>query len=134
MAVEIASMLLIVVFCAAPAMASDSLFAEKEILRYPFAAEADRAASLRRHYPSVVIGMSAAEVKSLLGEPDEVRRLYAAAHKRSPHIGYTFGFVIQRAAGHGSADDRQEVLVRVSFDLDGRVTKVDHWGLDADSE
>lgn len=124
------STLLIVYFAVISAMASESSFVEKEINKYPFSASAERSATIRSRYQRVAVGMSPTEVKSILGEPDEIRRLYSASIGNEKHIGYTYWFVIRRAVENGSVNERQEVLVRISFDLKGLVMKVDHWGFD----
>lgn len=124
------SALLIVYFSAISAMASESTFVEKEINHYPFSASVERSATIRSRYQRVAAGMSPAEVISILGEPDEIRRLYSASTGNEKHIGYTYWFVIRRAVENGSVNERQEALVRISFDLKGRVMKVDHWGFD----
>lgn len=112
------------------AVALDATFAEKEITTYPFAASAARATVIRENYPRVAAGMSPADVTAVLGEPDEVRPLYGPTVKAGKKIGYTYWYVIRRAVRHGSVNERQEALVRVSFGLDTRVIAVDHWGID----
>lgn len=75
--------------------------------------------------------MSLIEVKSILGEPDEIRLLYGSSTGNEKPVGYTYWYIIRRAVKNGSVNEKQEVLVRVSFDRKGLVTKVDHWGFDA---
>lgn len=111
-------------------MASESSFVEREIRKYPFSASAERTTTIRNRYQRVIVGMRPTEVIAILGEPDEIRRLYSASSGTKKHIGYTYWFVIQRAVENGSVNERQEVLVRVSFDLIGLVMNVDHWGFD----
>jgi hypothetical protein len=108
------------------AIASESLFVEKEITKYPFSASAERSATIRGQYQRVEVGMSPREVKSVLGEPDEIRRLHNASIGNERQVGYTYWFVIRRAV----KNEKQEIVVRVSFDLNGLVMKIDHWGLE----
>jgi outer membrane protein assembly factor BamE (lipoprotein component of BamABCDE complex) len=110
-------------------MASDAFFVEKEVTHYPLVATAAQAANIRSHYPRVAPGMSPAQVVSMLGEPDEIRVVYSASVGRAKPIGHTYWYVSRRAMKSGSADARQEVLVRIHFDRQGLVTQVDHWGL-----
>lgn len=101
----------------------------KEINNYPFVATSVRAAKIRNRYQEIKAGMSPAEVLALLDEPDEIRPLYEPRVKNGKIIGYTYWYVIQRLAKNGSVNEKQELLVRVSFSLNDRVSKVDAWGL-----
>jgi hypothetical protein len=103
--------------------------ATREIVTYPFVATPRRAATIREGFPRVRTGMSPAEVMALLGEPDEIRPLYAPQMKNGKVIGYTHWYVIRRLTKHGSVDEKGEALVRVSFGLDDRVSGIDDWGL-----
>jgi hypothetical protein len=127
MYIWICSALLIIYFTANSVMASESSFVEREIREYPFSASAERTTTIRNRYQRVIVGMRPTEVIAILGEPDEIRRLYSASSGTEKHIGYTYWFVIHRAVENGSVNERQEVLVRVSFDLNGLVMNVDHW-------
>ena len=111
-----------------PALAAAEL-AERNIASYPFVASAERAASIRNSYKKIVLGMSPAEVASILGEPDEIHTLFEPQIKNAKAIGYTQWYVIRRLVRHGSTEQKQESLVRVSFGSDSRVSKVDAWGL-----
>lgn len=112
--------------------ASSSAFSappDRQINAYPFAASPERAAAIRANHVRITHGMSPAEVKAILGEADEVLQLYAPRAKSGSVIGYTQWYVIGRLVAHGSAEDKRESLVRVTFDLNDRVTRVDAWGL-----
>ncbi len=74
--------------------------------------------------------MAPQEIESLLGEPDETHPLYEAKISNAKQIGYTQWFLIQRRTDKGSVKDKDEKLVRVSYDLDWKVTVVEHWGFD----
>ncbi|MBI5262780.1 MAG: hypothetical protein HY852_13290 [Bradyrhizobium sp.] len=100
-----------------------------EITAYPFFASVERAATIRSNFRRIGIGMSAAEVSAILGTPDEVRPLHEPRIRRPKTIGYSHWYVIRRMVGKGSANDKQESLVRIIYGLHDRVTAVDAWGL-----
>jgi hypothetical protein len=102
--------------------------AVKEISSYPFHATPEREARIRGKYRRVANGMSPVEVTAILGEPDEIRPLYSPRIKNGKVIGTTYWFVIRRLVRNGSADEKQESLVRVSFGLDDKVQGIDAWG------
>jgi hypothetical protein len=74
--------------------------------------------------------MTVEQVKSVLGDPDEIKELYEPKIKTPKQIGNTYWYIIQRLQESGSAVDKAEKLVRVSFSLKGRVTAIDYWGFD----
>ncbi len=104
-------------------------FISKEIAVYPFNAPPARATIIRARYKDIRPGMRVSDVKTILGEPDEIRPLYEPKVKNARLVGHTYCYVIRRLVKNGSANERQESLVRVSFSLDGSVTKVVEWGL-----
>jgi hypothetical protein len=71
--------------------------------------------------------MSPPEVVSILGEPDEIRPLLRGIKAGKP-IGFSYWYVLRRMRATGSQIEKDESLVRVLFDLDSRVTRVDAWG------
>lgn len=101
----------------------------KEINTYPLVAAPERAAKIRDGFSLIRAGMSPAEVMALLGEPDEINPLYEPRVKNAEVIGYTHWYVIRRLAKHGSVNEKQESLVRVSYSLNDRVSRIDAWGL-----
>lgn len=111
-------------------MASGMSGDERVIATYPHIAGPERSAAIRAGYVRIKPGMSSADVRDILGEPDEVRPLYAPMAKHPKTIGQTCWYVLRRLAEHGSQSERQESAVRVSFDLQGAVSAVDAWGLD----
>jgi hypothetical protein len=70
--------------------------------------------------------MTMAQVESVLGTADEVRPLYEPQILDSRRIGTTYWYLLEKKSAESDLDAR---LVRVSFDLDGRVIRVDYWGL-----
>lgn len=111
-------------------MASGMSGDERVIATYPHIAGPERSAAIRTGYVRIKPGMSSAEVRGILGEPDEIRPLYAPMAKHPQAIGQTNWYVLQRLVEHGSQSERQESAVRVSFDLQGVVTAVDALGLE----
>ena len=103
-------------------------FAPRSIGNDPFVASDERAARIRGKYHEVTAGMIVSGVKLLLGEPDEVRPLYEADGESGKLLGHTFSYVLRRWEADGSAAEKNEELVRVSFDLSGKVTRVDYQG------
>lgn len=103
---------------------------ERVIATYPHIAGPERSVAIRAGYAKIEPGMSSAVVRGILGEPDEIRLLYAPMAKKPDVIGQTYWYVLRRMAAHGSQSERQESVVRVSFDLEGIVTHVDAWGLE----
>ena len=101
---------------------------ERALTSYPYIARPERALAIREGYQRVALGMAPADVAKVLGEPDEVRPLYEPRHKKGKVVGYTQWYIIKRLAASGSVSKKQESLVRVSFGLDDRVSKVDAWG------
>lgn len=99
------------------------------ITTYPYIATPERAEIIRRGLANISVGMSPAEVATVLGEPDEIYPLYVPRHKHGKVVGYTQWYIIQRLAKNGSVDQKQESLLRLSFDLDDKVSKIDSWGL-----
>ena len=74
--------------------------------------------------------MTLQQVKRILGDPDEIRPLYELEIYKPKQIGYTHWYLIQRKIVKGSQNERDEKLVRVSYDLNWTVTHIDHWGFD----
>jgi outer membrane protein assembly factor BamE (lipoprotein component of BamABCDE complex) len=72
--------------------------------------------------------MTRTQVVTILGEPEEIRPLYEPKIWNAKRIGTTYWFIIERRKPSGSVNERAEKLVRVAFDLNQLVTRVDHWG------
>lgn len=100
-----------------------------EISTYPFIATPERAETIRRGLTNIYVGMSRPEAVAVLGEPDEVYPLYVPRHKHGKVIGYTQWYIAQRLVKNGSANQKQESLLRLTFSLSNKVSKIDSWGL-----
>lgn len=105
------------------------------LLKYPYHASPDREATIRSGLPKLAVGMMSGDVQAILGTPDWIAPLYKPPLRigRQPQVGYTYWYLVQRLTYGGSMNDRAEKLVRVSTDLERRVTDIDHWGLEPDS-
>jgi len=99
-------------------------------ISYPYFATKERSDQIRNNYESIQLGMTPEQVKVLLGEPDETQPLFEPNIKNAKQVGNTHWFLIQRKTDKGSVNAKDEKLVRISYDLNGKVTRVDHWGFD----
>ncbi len=120
--------LIVLVFSADGSTAQSMM--ENIPISYPYDASKERAQQIKDNYEKIQPGMTAQQVKSLLGEPDEIWPLYEPKPLESKQIGYTHWFLIQRRTDKGSEKDKDEKLVRISYDLNWKVLRVDHWGFD----
>lgn len=73
--------------------------------------------------------MSEGDVTRTVGQPDEVRPLYEPRVKNGKQIGHTWWYVVSA----DSLTDPKGSVLRVSLDQQGRVTSIDHWGLEPGS-
>ena len=96
-------------------------------IKYPYFATPERTESIEGGYKKIKTGMAVNEVKVILGEPDEIKDLYEPKIKTRKIIGFTYWYLIQRMKSTGSQNERNEKLVRISFNLNGEVTGVDRW-------
>ena len=102
----------------------------KKISSYPFFATKEREATIRTSYKRVKTNMSPEDVKNILGEPDEIKPTFEPVIKNGSLFGYTYWYVIQRLVQYGSVNEKSEILVRVGFNLNNQVTRVDKWGFE----
>jgi uncharacterized protein YuzE len=94
---------------------------------YPYYATAERAKTIESGYTKIKEGLSARAVVSIMGKPDEIHELNEPKIKNGKIIGFTYWYLIQRIKANSSQIEKNEKLVRVSFDLNGKVTGVDKW-------
>ena len=71
-------------------------------------------------------GMPSEEVQQLLEKPDQIHPLYEPRKRNPRKIGTRWFYM--RTPKSGSQRTDTEIAVR--FDLMGKVTRVDSWGLD----
>jgi hypothetical protein len=111
-----------------PALGLVLLFAECSCTKRPPArvpqpirASPARKAEIVQAADKVRPGMTLVEVEQLMGKPDEERPLFESVLKNPKQIGTTRWYIVE-----GSIDDlSNSKAVRVSFDLEDRVTSVD---------
>jgi len=97
---------------------------------YPYFATADRVKLIYENYNKIKQGMGAKQVINILDEPDETNSTYEPKIWAPKQIGYTYWYLIQRKVKTGSVIEKDEILVRVAFDLKWMVTGIDHWGFE----
>lgn len=76
-------------------------------IQYPYYASPERERTILEGYKRVTSGMSASEVKEILGEPDEIKDLYAPNITSTKKIGITCWYLIQRISNSGSQNDKK---------------------------
>lgn len=106
-------------------MPASKLVNNADISAYPFIASAERASAIRKNYGQIKVGMSAAEVRGILGAPDEIQDRFEAKIAQPRLIGHTYWYVLQRLSATGSEAEKQESYVRISLNLHGQVTDID---------
>ena len=94
---------------------------------YPYRAIENRANTIRSEHKRINLKMSASRVIEILGEPDETLPLFEPKLKNPKQIGFTYWYLIQRLQNNGSVNEKNEKVVRISFDLNWTVTALDHW-------
>lgn len=125
-----ASAVLFSLILSAACRADSSSMIVKEIQSYPHIANAERLAKIKAGYAQIAVDMRLAYAVAILGGPDEVLPLYKPNISSKECIGYTHWYVARRRVKNGSQDEKGEAVLRISYDMQGRVIAVDRWGLD----
>jgi outer membrane protein assembly factor BamE (lipoprotein component of BamABCDE complex) len=99
-----------------------------QTIKYPYTATAERKAAIKHGFKKIKKGMTYQQVRKLMGEPDETKPLYQPRKHNPKQIGTTYWYIIQRIKESGSVNQKDEILVRVSFNLSGKVIQIDQWG------
>lgn len=105
--------------------------AVEKTLTYPYIATPERQAQVFQGVEKIKVGMSSADVRSCMGDPDEVKNSYdpnISLKNRDP-IGYSWWYIIERKTESGSVTANGLKLVRASFDLNDTLTQVDSRGV-----
>jgi hypothetical protein len=85
-----------------------------------------RKAELLQAAEEVKPGMTLGEVEQLTGKPDEVRPFFEPVMKNPKQLGTTHWYIIE-----GRTEElANSKAVRVSFDIEDRVTSVERLGVD----
>lgn len=99
-------------------------------IKYPYIATPARAEKIKNEYKNIIVGMSAEQVLGVLNLPDRTHPLYEPKIYKPDQIGYTHWYLIQQMKEFGSVKEKKEILVRVSYNLNWIVIKLDDWGFD----
>ena len=92
---------------------------------YPYHASAERRTSILNGATRIRIGMAAAAVQRIMGHPDEINGTYEPKIKAARKIGYSYVYLLQRLRGTGSANEKDEKLIRLHFRFDNRLSRID---------
>lgn len=96
-------------------------------MEYPYRVSHERRNQIINSVSKIRVGMTIDEVQKFAGAPDSILPLYEPQMKTPQQIGKTFWYFIRIDAPDRRAD---AALVRVSTDLNGMVTKLEHWGFE----
>lgn len=99
-------------------------------IKYPYHASPEKEKNIIENAKKVLNGMSSENVKKVLGEPDEINQTYSTPEEmrsKSPS-GFSYIYLIQRMKELGTISQRNERLLRVYFDKDGRVSRTERIG------
>ena len=107
-----------------------NVFPQSRLLSYPYVASPERQKFIIDNYKTIKINQTEQEVKQLLGTPEEIFPLYEPKVKHPKKIGFTFWYILQRLKENGSQNEKAEKLVRISFNLEGKVIAIDQWGFE----
>jgi hypothetical protein len=100
-------------------------------ITYPYYAPQERRDTIENGCDELRTGMYAAEVKGILGEPDEINDTYRPEDKLAKNpkpAGYSYVYLIQRIQEEGSAAEKDEILLRLHFDLEDKLFRIDRNG------
>ncbi|OGV45588.1 MAG: hypothetical protein A2017_12305 [Lentisphaerae bacterium GWF2_44_16] len=105
------------------------VYSERTI-KYPYHASPEKEKNIIENAKKILNGMSSENVKKILGEPDEINQTYSTPEEmrsKSPS-GFSYIYLIQRMKELGTISQRNERLLRVYFDKDGRVSRTERIG------
>ena len=97
-------------------------------MNYPYIATSERASLIQNEYHKINKGDSISTVLRLLNEPDEIQALYEPQIYKPNVTGKTYWYIIQRISNTGSVNEKNDILVRITFDLNENVVNVHHRG------
>jgi hypothetical protein len=95
-------------------------------LRFPYVASQEREKQIREGAKKITVGMTEAEVKRILGEPDIIRPLFEPKVIKANRIGTTYWYLVEQEQ---NTDYENSKIVRIALDLNGNVTDIVAWGL-----
>jgi len=94
---------------------------------YPYYAPQERRDTIENGYSELRLGMYAADVKGILGDPDEVNDTLHPSdilNKNAEPIGYSYVYLVQRLCESGSVNEKDEILLRLHFDLEDKLIRI----------
>jgi len=95
-------------------------------ISYPYHVAPERSAAIIKSANQLQLGMTAKQVETLLGAPDERNNTFDHIKKSQTHkIGYSFVYLLQRMRADGSAAQKDEKLLRLHFGLDNQLKRID---------
>ena len=95
-------------------------------IRYPYYASKERQERINKGYLLVQEGMGVEDVEYLIGAPDEINDVFDK-NNWDKKIGFSYVYLLERIVPHGSVNEKKEKLVRVMFDVENKVIRVDKW-------
>ena len=93
---------------------------------YPYHASVERRTSILDGAKRIRVGMAATDVQRIMGHPDEINDTYEPRIKAARKIGYSYVYLLQRLRETGSANDKDEKLIRLHFKFDDRLNCIDN--------
>jgi hypothetical protein len=100
-------------------------------ITYPYYAPQERRDTIENGCEELRHGMYPNEVKGLLGDPDEINDTYRPEDKLAKNpkpVGYSYVYLIQRLQEKGSAEEKDEILLRLHFDSEDKLVRIDRIG------
>ena len=97
------------------------------ISSYPHNMKTSRVKTIRHGVSGVSVGDSRLDVEKMIGAPDELKHLYAP-NSPATQIGYTCWYVIKRDMKSGSVNQKNEDVIRLTYDFSNNLTSIDFWG------
>ena len=100
-------------------------------LEFPYRASSERKTQILNAIPNIRAGMAISEAKEFAGAPDAVLPLYEPKIKNPNQIGRTHWYYIKIDDPNKKTDAS---LMRISTDMNGMVSKLDHWGVETSTD
>jgi hypothetical protein len=97
----------------------------------PYKASPERRNEIMSGFVKLVPGMPKAEAVKIMGEPDEVNKIYKSMSdmEKGYASGETYTYLLGRKRKLGFFIERQEKLVKLHFNLNGILTNIDKQGV-----
>jgi hypothetical protein len=102
-------------------------------ISYPYKATPEREKQIREGYGQIKPGMTTAQMKKVLSEPDLVTPLYEPKVKSGKQVGHTYWYLIRQNKESGSVNEMAQVGVGVRATFDGKIMSVDLFGMGKDN-